>query len=178
VDSHPLLPDRAQVRPSHFAASARHAAQRPPSRRPDRARGQISSAPAGSAAQLGAFLDWSAAGSPHHVAWHVLAYTGMRRGELLALRWRDIDLERGIIAVRRSAGIVRLKGQPAVIRESDTKNKQSGTAAHDVLERRAAPLAGALLSARCARLVAHGLESSAEVAPGVSRGRLHRPRCT
>jgi integrase len=53
----------------------------------------------------------------------------MRRGELLALRWRDIDLERGIIAVRRSAGIVRLKGQPAVIRESDTKSMQSGTAA-------------------------------------------------
>jgi integrase len=28
--------------------------------------------------------------------------TGMRRGELLALRWQDVDLERGVISVERS----------------------------------------------------------------------------
>jgi integrase len=56
----------------------------------------------------------------------VLAYTGMRRGELLALRWRDIDLEAGTVAVRRSAGLVRVKGQKGEIIEGATKNKQSG----------------------------------------------------
>ena len=28
--------------------------------------------------------------------------TGMRRGELLALEWGDIDLERGVLRVERS----------------------------------------------------------------------------
>jgi integrase len=42
----------------------------------------------------------------------VLAYTGMRRGELLALRWRDIDLDAATISVRRSVGVVRVKGEP------------------------------------------------------------------
>jgi integrase len=28
--------------------------------------------------------------------------TGMRRGELLALQWRDVDLERGVLSVKRS----------------------------------------------------------------------------
>jgi len=77
------------------------------------------------AAQLAAFLTWSATGSVLHVAWWALAMTGMRRGELLALRWRDIDLEAATIAVRRSAGLVRVKGQKAVITEGSTKNKQS-----------------------------------------------------
>jgi integrase len=76
------------------------------------------------AAQLRAFLDWSAAASPLHAAWHVLAYTGMRRGELLALRWRDISLAEGTISVRRSAGIVRNKGEGAQIREGTTKTNK------------------------------------------------------
>lgn len=33
---------------------------------------------------------------------YLLLYTGMRRGELLGLRWDDIDLEAGVIHVRRS----------------------------------------------------------------------------
>ena len=47
--------------------------------------------------------------------------TGMRRGELLALRWRDIDLDAGTIAVRRSVGVVKTRGQPEQITEGSTK---------------------------------------------------------
>ena len=57
------------------------------------------------AGQLAAFLDWSREHSPNHALWHVLAYTGMRRGELLALRWQDIDLDAATVSVRRSAGV-------------------------------------------------------------------------
>ncbi|MFI9552363.1 tyrosine-type recombinase/integrase [Nonomuraea endophytica] len=71
--------------------------------------------------QLRVFLAWAKENSHLYVAWHVLAYTGMRRGELLALRWRDIDLEAGTISVRRSVGVVRIKGEGAVVKEGDTK---------------------------------------------------------
>jgi integrase len=43
-------------------------------------------------AELGAFLD-HVIGSELEIAWHLLAMTGMRRGEVLGLRWRDVDLE-------------------------------------------------------------------------------------
>ncbi len=67
------------------------------------------------AAQLTTFLAWSRDNSPLHAAWHVLAHTGMRRGELLALQWRDVDLDAATIAVRRSAGVVRNAGEGAAI---------------------------------------------------------------
>jgi len=34
--------------------------------------------------------------------WHTIAMTGMRRGEAIGLRWIDVDLEAGRIAVRRA----------------------------------------------------------------------------
>lgn len=39
--------------------------------------------------------------------WTLAAGTGMRRGELLALRWADIDLDAGTIAVERSVTQIR-----------------------------------------------------------------------
>ncbi|GAA2077393.1 hypothetical protein [Actinomadura alba] len=50
--------------------------------------------------------------------------TGIRRGELLALRWRDIDLDAATICIRRSVGLVRVKGQGAEIKEGDTKTSK------------------------------------------------------
>lgn len=35
--------------------------------------------------------------------WHLLASTGMRRGEALGLRWADVDLERALLTIRQTA---------------------------------------------------------------------------
>jgi len=43
--------------------------------------------------------------SPVTVAALIALYTGMRRGEICALQWRDIDASSGVIWVRRSIGM-------------------------------------------------------------------------
>ena len=53
------------------------------------------------AEQLGAFLR-ATKDERLHALWHVLAMTGMRRGEALGLKWDDIDLEAGRLSVRRA----------------------------------------------------------------------------
>jgi integrase len=68
-----------------------------------------------STAELSAFLAWSEKNSFLHPAWRLLAYSGMRRGEALALRWRDIDFGKGTVTVRRNATLVRVKGQGAEV---------------------------------------------------------------
>ena len=45
------------------------------------------------------------------MGWRLLVTTGMRRGEALALRWRDVDLDAGRLAVRRSVGVVKKRGR-------------------------------------------------------------------
>jgi integrase len=46
------------------------------------------------------------------------AHTGLRRGELVGLKWTDVDLERGTLSVQRSAG--RIPGRGLVITEPKT----------------------------------------------------------
>lgn len=41
-----------------------------------------------------------------HAFYHMAAYTGARRGELLNLRWRDVDLDKGEIRIRGSASMI------------------------------------------------------------------------
>ncbi|KAA0232232.1 MAG: hypothetical protein JJLCMIEE_02804 [Acidimicrobiales bacterium] len=53
------------------------------------------------AAELRHFLEVTAT-HRHHVLFTVAARTGMRRGEVLALRWHDIDFDRSTITIRRS----------------------------------------------------------------------------
>jgi integrase len=75
------------------------------------------------AQQLATFLAWADEyGRPDAVAWRALAFTGMRRGELLALRWRDLDLDAARLSIRRSVGLVHRKGTPAELVEGPTKS--------------------------------------------------------
>lgn len=57
------------------------------------------------AEQLRAFLDWNRDKYKDELfpLWFTLARTGMRRGEVLALQWRDIDFQSGKISIRRAA---------------------------------------------------------------------------
>lgn len=76
--------------------------------------------------ELATFLSWATANASEHApGWHVLAYTGMRRGELLALRWRDLDTDHSRISVRRSVGVVHVEGQGKQIVEGPTKGRRS-----------------------------------------------------
>jgi integrase len=38
-------------------------------------------------------------------------YTGARIGELLALRWQDVELDRGVVKIRRTVSTARVKGE-------------------------------------------------------------------
>lgn len=53
------------------------------------------------APQARAFLDGTA-DDALAALWRLALTTGMRQGELLALRWQDVDLDRGNLAVRRT----------------------------------------------------------------------------
>jgi integrase len=77
-----------------------------------------------SAQQLASFLAWADDGCADAVTWRVLAYTGCRRGEALALRWRDLDAR---LSVRRSAGVVKTKGKGERVMEVPTKTGRQRT---------------------------------------------------
>ncbi|MBB6174108.1 integrase [Nocardiopsis mwathae] len=75
--------------------------------------------------RLRTFLDWSRENSDLHAAWFTLATTGVRRGEPLALRWRDVDLDARTMAVRPSATLVKFKGGGEQITEGPTKTNKA-----------------------------------------------------
>jgi integrase len=45
----------------------------------------------------------AAAREPYKTMFLLLAMTGMRAGEMLGLQWQDIDFDRGLLNMRRSA---------------------------------------------------------------------------
>lgn len=62
------------------------------------------------AEQLKAFLEWDRAvyQDEHHAYWVVLAGTGMRRSEGLALKWSDLDVKNRRISIRRAADTIKI----------------------------------------------------------------------
>jgi integrase len=60
-----------------------------------------------SAEELHDFLDWNSNvfDDDLHALWRTIAWTGMRRSEALALRWGDVDLQRGRVSIRRAADV-------------------------------------------------------------------------
>ncbi len=71
---------------------------------------------------------------------HLSAMTGARRSEMLALRWPDVDLERGVVTIGR--GLV--QGPDGRLVEKDTKTHQTRRVALD------APTTTALIDHRAA----------------------------
>jgi integrase len=57
------------------------------------------------AEELHQFLD-SVQGDRLYAAWRLAALTGMRRGEVLGLRWADLDLDNGWLSVRQTLIVV------------------------------------------------------------------------
>lgn len=53
---------------------------------------------------------------------YVALYTGLRRGELLALRWKDIDLDNKRLSVRRS--VVEISGEGLIYKEPKNENSK------------------------------------------------------
>jgi integrase len=56
--------------------------------------------------------------SRHYALFALAVATGMRRGELLALRWPDVDFDTGTVTVRRTLAMV---GEQFLVKEPKTK---------------------------------------------------------
>lgn len=63
--------------------------------------------------EVARFLHYARA-DVYHPLWHLALATGLRRAELLGLRWQDVDLARGVLLVRQTGVWVggRIKLQP------------------------------------------------------------------
>jgi integrase len=84
-----------------------------------------------SAEQVGTFLA-AVREDRLYPAWLLLATLGIRRGELLGLRWADVDLNEGRIAIRHA--LVMVDGKPAMAEPKTAKGRRSLTLAPEVLD--------------------------------------------
>lgn len=82
--------------------------------------------------ELETFLEWNASTNDElHALWHVFAWTGMRRGEGVALKWQDIDFKNKTIAIRRSSDSALRK---TVKNSTKTKKNRSIRVSDETLE--------------------------------------------
>jgi len=58
---------------------------------------------------------------PYRTIFILLLYTGMRRGELMGLEWKDIDFNTGVLSICRTSQYIKERG----IFTDDVKNKSS-----------------------------------------------------
>jgi integrase len=65
----------------------------------------------------------AASGDRLEALYVVAIATGLRQGELLALRWEDVDLERGLLRVRRT--LTRVKGKVSLGEPKTKKSRRS-----------------------------------------------------
>lgn len=94
--------DDAVSRGLRRANPARHAV--PPRHRRDQHQRRM----AWTAPELSAFLN-AMVDHRHHRTWWLAAHTGVRRSELMGLRWRDLDLEHRRLSITRT--IVAVNGR-------------------------------------------------------------------
>lgn len=101
---------------------------RNPIQRVDKPKASKRRATAWTAKDLGRFL--TAVGDDRLVAlWRVAATTGMRRGELLGLTWRSLDLDGGRLTVERQLLVVGSFGPPKSERSQRTIQLDAETVA-------------------------------------------------
>jgi len=77
------------------------------------------------AAQVRSFMDWAKDdGLEDHLRliYQLGFATGARRGELLSLRWSDIDFDNSAVSIRRSVGSIRHHGGSIELVEGPTKS--------------------------------------------------------
>ena len=75
-----------------------------------------------SIAEINLFLSWNQASQQDdlNALWHLIAYTGLRRGEALGLKWGDIDLSRRTLKVLRATD----SSEPHSTKEPKTKSSR------------------------------------------------------
>lgn len=106
------------VKWNELARNVAEFADPPKQRRAGRADMQTWIAP-----ELRAFLDF-AADNRLYPAFHLDASTGMRRGEVLGVRWKDLDLDAGALAVRQTVTTVQYEIIIRPVAKSDGSTRQ------------------------------------------------------
>lgn len=72
-----------------------------------------------------------AAGTKYWVAFEIAIYTGMRKGEILALRWRDVDLDNAVAHVTRSLTFV--DGKPVFQAPKTERSRRAVALPHELV---------------------------------------------